>query len=177
LEGRVARVIIPVSGRQTIQNRVGIFPVLLVMTLVTLLAGVAPGEEPVPSQHWEISLGEVYDVNSFVCTSKEGVDKLIEARKTHHEMPALPFLFPQECKLAKFAFRPLQVTDMKRSYHLAQRDSRSARYCRNSQGKVYKCSFMRFTSRYIFGQLLMDTGALDVYVEAPSNITVKTPEP
>jgi hypothetical protein len=160
---------------------IGLIPMnqtfLLIMALVCLLADASWADESLPMQHWQITLGEVYKVNSFFCTSKEGVDKLIEARKTHYEAPSLPFRFPEECKLAQFAFYPLRVTDIERSYFVAQRDSRSSMYCRNSKGKVYKCSFIRFTSRYIFGQLLMDTRALDVYVEAPSSITVTASEP
>lgn len=148
---------------------------LLAMAWGCLLSDVGLGEELPPIQHWQITLGEVYPVNSFFCISKEGIDRLIEARVTHHAAPSVAFRFPAECKLGKFPFRPLEIIDIEKSYYLAQRDGESELSCTNSQGKVYKCTFIQFTSRYLFGQLLMDRRALDVYVEAPASITVTEP--
>ena len=148
---------------------------LLAMACVCLLADVAPGDEPPQIQHWQITMGEVYPVNSFLCVSKRGIDRLIEARTAHYEAPSVAFRFPEECKLGKFPFRPVEVTGIEKTYYLAQRDDESELECTNSQGKVYKCAFIEFTSRYVFGQLLMNRQALDVYVEAPSSITVSDP--
>ena len=145
---------------------------LLTMAWLFLLTAVVPCEEPPLIQHWQMTMGEVYRVNSFFCISKQGIDKLIEARMNHHEAPFLAFRFPEECKLGKFAFRPLEITNIEKSYYLAQRDDESAIDCTNSQGKVYKCAFIQFTSRYVFGQLLMPRQTLEVFVEAPPSITV-----